>query len=639
MNLLLPNPPPTPESTSKPLPRRRRPIRRWPFLLGVAVVLGAIASAALYWMPLGNGQRADLLWVAAKVEPLPVVVVEKGQLESTHNRDITCRVKAGAKGTFASTIKWVIDDGSIVNKGQLLIELDDSALQEQYKTQSIAVDKARAEYIKADEEYTITVKQNEADVAQALANLRVAELDLDKFLGFREEAALAPRGALVGGVGTLTEKGEYRSQLDDVSGRLKQAESDLDAFRERAAWAERSVKLGYLTPSQARVEATKMASGLDNVEKLRKEKYILETFTRERTLTDLKAKLEVARIGYDRALFQAKSKEVQAESARKTAYSVLQREDERLDEIEDQLAACKVVAPQAGMVVYAKPEQSRWSQTQEGMIQQGAQVKEGQKLMRLPDLSRMQVNTKVHEALVARIRGDDRRSTGVFESLRVGMLLSTDAMSRLIGQSEYALSTIRDQIRDKEYYVAQRGQRATIRVDAFPDRIFTGTVRSVAAVASALDWGSDVKTYQTLVVINETVEGLRPDMNAEVTIHIDDSTEPVLAIPIQAVIGGAESGPKRIVYVRTPEGPKEREVKLGKFNDKMIEVREGLKEGEEVLANPKAYLGDKAKTREEGQDAPKSKGAMPGNNGEKKKGDPSKKGGGPKKTTPETPNV
>ena len=41
----------------------------------------------------------------------------------------------------------------------------------------------------------------------------------------------------------------------------------------------------------------------------------------------------------------------------------------------------------------------------------GEQVKEGQKMMRIPDLRKMQVNTKVHEALVAKIRGDDRRSS------------------------------------------------------------------------------------------------------------------------------------------------------------------------------------------------------------------------------------
>ena len=145
----------------------------------------------------------------------------------------------------------------MVKKGQLLMELDDSALQEQFRTQSIAVEKAKAEWVKADEDHIITVKMNESDIADAVAALEVAELDLDKFLGIRADPALNPLGAVAGAPATLVERGEYRQTLDDLSGQLKLAQSDLEAYRDRAAWAERSVRLGYLTPSQAKVEQSK----------------------------------------------------------------------------------------------------------------------------------------------------------------------------------------------------------------------------------------------------------------------------------------------------------------------------------------------------------------------------------------------
>ena len=139
------------------------------------------------------------------------------------------------------------------------------------------------------------------------------------------------------------------------------------------------------------------------------------------------------------------------------------------------------------------------------MIQHGAQVKEGQKLIRIPDLKRMQVNTKVHEAMVSRIRGDDRQSTGFFDSLRAGFLAGPDPFTRLARQSDSVLNTLREEYRDQEYDLAERGQSALIRVDAFPDRLLQGHVRSVAAVSSKQDWSSsDVKVYQTLVTIDET---------------------------------------------------------------------------------------------------------------------------------------
>ena len=73
-----------------------------------------------------------------------VSVTEKGTLESADNRDIVCKVRAGTKG-YASTINWVIDDGTRVKPGQLLMILDDSALKDQEDNQSIEVqDKALA---------------------------------------------------------------------------------------------------------------------------------------------------------------------------------------------------------------------------------------------------------------------------------------------------------------------------------------------------------------------------------------------------------------------------------------------------------------------------------------------------------------
>ena len=617
-----------PRANAAPV-RRRLWLRR---TVGLALFGGLGFLAWSYFAPnFQSAKRSEILLHKVKAELLPIAVVEKGTLESAENRDVICKVKAGSKGTFSSTIKWVIDDGTMVSKGQLLLELDDSALQENFKQQSIVVEKAHAEWVKADEDLTITNKQNESDIALAVAALKVSELDLDKFTGYRLEEALNPFGAILGAPATLAERGEYRQRLDDVSGRLKQSESDLEAYRERSAWAERSVKLGYLTPSQSKVEQTKLSGANDTLGKLQKEKYILETFIREKEFTDLRSKAEVARIGSDKATRQARSKEIQAESERKTKLSIFQREQERLNDTEEQIAECKIYSPQDGMVVYIKPESSRFGGSQQGLIAQGEQVKEGQKMMRIPDLRRMQVNTRVHEALVSRIRGDERISTGMYESLRAGMLTSIHPFARLMSQSEHSLSVVRESVRDKEYRIASQGQRATVRVDAYPDRVFSGRVRSVAAVASQADFfSSDVKVYQTLVLIEESVEGLKPDMNSEVTIHVEDATESVLAVPLQAVIGGAEAGPSRKVFVATATGHEERVVVLGKFNDKMIEVVRGLAEGDEVVLNPRVLLGEnKTKTRD---DTSNGNGKSAPNEGGEKKG--GKKGGGGKTKAP-----
>ncbi len=605
--------PPSPPAPPRPPTRRKRPLRALLLVPALAATGVAVAAAALPGLRAtllspftAPANRPDLILHKVRAEYLQVTVVERGTLESSENREVVCKLKAGAKGTYASTIRWVIDDGSMVTKGQLLMELDDSALQDQFRAQSIVVEKAKAEWINAEEEVVITNKTSQAEAALAVAALKLADLDLDKYVGLRADPTLIGLGAVGGTLMVLVERGEYRQKFDDVSGRLKIAESDLEAYKDRSAWAERAVRLKYITPSQAKVEQSKLAGATDGLAKLAMEKNILENFLRQRESTDLTSKLDVARIGLDKATRQAHAKEVQAEASRKTKYSVYNQEVEKLHDIEEQIRDTKLYSPQDGMAVYYKENGGRFGNSTDGMIVQGAQVKENQKLLRIPDLRKMQVNTRVHEAMISRIRGDDRQPTGYLDALRVGLLASPDAMNRLVMASEVVQTTLRDRNHDKEYVLASPGQKARVRIDAFPDRVLTAHVRTVAAVASQNDWMSaDVKVYQTLVTVDESVDGLKPDMSAEVTIEVDPPQEPVLCVPIQSVVGGAEAGPKRRVYVMAAAGPEERVVELGLFNDKMVEVRSGLLEDDMVILNPKVFLGEKAKTRDEAE-APKT---------------------------------
>jgi hypothetical protein len=287
------------------------------------------------------------------------------------------------------------------------------------------------------------------------------------------------------------------------------------------------------------------------------------------------------------------------------------------------------------MVVYYIPENSRWSQTERGLIQQGASVQEGQKMMRIPDLTRMQVSTRVHEAMVSRIRGDDRRSTGLHESVKATLCVNASPLNGLLSLQEEALERQKEAYQAHEYYDAARGMPATVRVDAFPEKPLKGHVRTVATVASSSDFfTSDVKVYSTVVSIDDEMPGLRPGMSAEVTIHVDNTLENVLAIPVQAVIGGAEAGRTRKVFVMTPAGPEEREIQIGLSNEKMAEVKSGLQAGDQVVVNPKAIVGNAAKTRED-MPAPGTKG--PNGKGKGKEGDGPPSGGGAGKAPPAKP--
>jgi multidrug efflux pump subunit AcrA (membrane-fusion protein) len=565
-------------------PSRRPPRRRF----GAGAKVG-IASAAVVLLVAGGvvayqvatkaftGPRNDLVWHVVAYEPLPMTIVERGALESANNQDVVCRVKAGAKGsTIATTIKWLVEDGSPVRRGQLLIELDDSGLHEQLKQQRITVDEKQSLWLQAEENYKIVVSENTSLIETAKVNLKLAELRFEKYL-----------------------EGDYPQLLKDVQGRIKTAESDRDQQLERSAWAERQQKKGYYTPNQAQAEALRLQALDIKLKQIQEEMRVLTEYTKKQEETRLRSELDEARRALDRVEKQAHAKEVQASTDRQTKRSIYLAEKSKAEEIEEEINKCRITAPQDGMVVYFVPEQTRWgSGSRQSIVAQGEPVGEGQRLMRIPDLRHMVVNTKVHEAAVSRVKGEVWRPTGFGDSVRAGLLINFDPLSTLV--SQHAFFEADDQFREHEQRLIYPGQKAKIRCEAFPDRILDGHVKSVGTVAAKMDWSSaDVKTYQTMVSIDEEVDGLKPDMGAEVTIFLDNQVERALTVPLQAIFGAAELGKKRKVFVRNSEGqPEEREIEVGLSNDKMAEIRSGLQEGDEVVINPRALVGDKVKTRQ-----------------------------------------
>jgi HlyD family secretion protein len=132
-----------------------------------------------------------------------------------------------------------------------------------------------------------------------------------------------------------------------------------------------------------------------------------------------------------------------------------------------------------------------------------------------------------------------------------------------------------------------------VRVDAFPERLYPGTVKSVAVLPEQGGYfGSDTKVYQTIITIDVPVERLKPGMTAVAEIHVD-RLENVLAVPVQAVV---QAGKESACYVaedgRTPQ---RRLVKLGRTNDKVVQILEGVGPGQSVVLNPMAIAEETRK--------------------------------------------
>ena len=112
---------------------------------------------------------------------------------------------------------------------------------------------------------------------------------------------------------------------------------------------------------------------------------VLENYTKAKTIKDLKSEVEKA---------------LSDELARKQAYQ-LERDKEA--KLEKQIVNCRLFAPDDGIVVYAN-DLSRSFGSNAPQIEEGATVRERQKIFSLPDLGApLLVNTKVRETMVDRV--------------------------------------------------------------------------------------------------------------------------------------------------------------------------------------------------------------------------------------------
>jgi len=141
----------------------------------------------------------------------------------------------------------------------------------------------------------------------------------------------------------------------------------------------------------------------------------------------------------------------------------------------------------------------------------------------------------------------------------------------------------------------QRGMRARIRVQ---DHEFQGIVTSVAKQPEPGNWFSgNVKEYAAIVAIESDPHGLRPGMTAAVEILVANLTD-VLSVPVQAVV---EKKGRFYCWVNSASGPQKHEIELGMGNNTRIEVKRGLEEGQDVLLNPRGTI-EEAREEERGDE-------------------------------------
>ncbi|MFN0242046.1 MAG: efflux RND transporter periplasmic adaptor subunit [Planctomycetota bacterium] len=338
-------------------------------------------------------------------------------------------------------------------------------------------------------------------------------------------------------------KGDYAQQVKQADDKILLAQQKRTQAKTTVDFSQELAASGFITKTELDRDDLDFQSADVQLAQAIVAKDLFQQYDDPRKRTELEANLREAERGLERAELRAQSLIVDYEAGLKSSEAKLKLEREKFAKYEDQVRKARIVAEASGMVVYSRMEGR-------GMgggdpIQEGTQVRERQEILQIPRTGGLIVEASVHES--------------VLKQVAVGM-------------------------------------PCRITIDALPGQEFDGSVQYVALLPDKGSWWSNPnqRLYKTEVLLampsdptateKATYADMRPGMSCGIEI-LADQIDSCLYVPVQCVV---HQRGETIAFVAQVASTEERKVKVGRSNDKFVEVLTGLAEDEEVLLAPPA---------------------------------------------------
>ena len=470
--------------------------RRMTWLLVPAVVVIALVT---FWVLAGKARPSILpgspTFHRVGVMDLDVKINKDGELQAINAIEIQSEVEG------QTTIQTLVKEGTTVKKGDVLITLDSAAIRQKIEDTTLELQKAEADLTNAREMREIQISTNNANLEAAEVALVLAQIALKQY-----------------------EEGTYPQALANAKTELDTAKINLKNAEEKLGQTKALQAKGFVTMTQVKDDELAVRNATNNVQKAETALNVLMHYTHQMEQAEKEnavsqAEQKLARTKRENAAsLSQKDADVRAKDQ---ALAVMRR---RMERLEQQLAACTINAPADGMVVYATSN----DRNAQSSLQEGAQVRERQNLLRLPDTSSMKAVVRIPETQVSRLR---------------------------------------------------EGQRASILLPFQREPISaTLTKISVLADSSQRWWNPDLKEYPVDLALDHTPGGLKPGMGVSASIFINRLTG-VTSVPLTTLYS---AGRDSYVFVRQGDQVAPRKVKIGSTNETHAQILEGLDPGTDV---------------------------------------------------------
>jgi HlyD family secretion protein len=351
---------------------RRFPI--WLLLSGAVVVAGAAFLVYARGFSGGRGAAIAGSYQPVQYMDLDVRLTKDGELQSVNNIDVINKVEG------SNTIQELVNEGTFVHKGDVLVTLDSSTIQKTYDQSVLDLQAAEANLSAAKEAKEIQEATNVANLQEAQLGLEVANLDLREYL-----EGIAPQA-----------ESEAKTKFEMAKIMVENKEQDLAITRTLFA-------KGFVTAVDVKKGELDLLTVKNDLKKAETDQKVLLEYTNAKELATKKSAVAQAQQKVELTKKENNANLNRYITALRAAEQTLDLRKQLTDKSKEQLDNCTIKAPADGLVVYA----SSSSRSGDDQIKEGSTVRMRQVICRLPDTTAMKAVIRVQEGQVSKLRVDD----------------------------------------------------------------------------------------------------------------------------------------------------------------------------------------------------------------------------------------
>ena len=312
-------------------------------LITLVIVMLCVGGGLYYWWSYSDSDENETQAILHTVgrDDFVLQVIERGEIQSGGLNEVRSKVKS--KNTTGMAILRIVPEGTNVEKGEFLVELDSSALKEERTLQQI------------------TVAQVEALVVEALNLYETAQIAKKEYLD-----------------------GTFVQERQTIESEVFVAEENLNRAKEYLEYSKKLAAKGYVNQLQLEADQFAVEKSEKELEAAQTKLKVLDEFTKAKTLKQLESDIAIAKAKWE---------------AQKHSFDL---ELGKLKDIEEQIGLCTITAPREGTVLYAH-ERNNWG-NDNFVVEEGALVRERQAIIRLPDPNAMEVELTINESLIQHVK-------------------------------------------------------------------------------------------------------------------------------------------------------------------------------------------------------------------------------------------